>query len=85
MVRVVEIEGNGLGGVVSWDEEDEVIERGEEGWVVMTKRWNGGGGWVRPLSLSLQFILSFSCSELIGKKMGWELYRNLDNLFRLRE
>ncbi|GAA5822237.1 hypothetical protein JCM5353_001541 [Sporobolomyces roseus] len=45
VVRVVEIEGVGLGGVVSWDEEDEVIERGEEGWVVMTKRWNGGGGW----------------------------------------
>jgi len=53
VVRRVEIEGEGLGGVVSWDEEDEVLERGEEGWVVMTERWNGGGGWVSPSLFTL--------------------------------
>ena len=52
-MRRVEIEGEGLGGVVSWDEEDEVLERGEEGWVVMTERWNGGGGWVSPSLFTL--------------------------------
>lgn len=66
IIKVEIIGSENLGRIVSWDKQDDVVENGEEGWVVLTERKNGGGGWVsQDRSLSFFSILSERCFELI--------------------
>ncbi|GAA5961147.1 hypothetical protein JCM3765_001244 [Sporobolomyces pararoseus] len=77
-----------LGGIVSWDREDEVLEtQGKMGWVVMTERKNGGGGW-EPRQLVNDSITirlpssssSSSSSKEEGVGGGLELFKTFFEL-----
>jgi hypothetical protein len=71
--------GEVLSGVVSWDREDEVLEAKKTGWIVLTERKLGGGGWV---SLNRSSLFPSTLSRLHPSQTELfylSLYRNLDN------